>query len=74
MTAAAATPKPAAPDDVLGFWAEKLRGSAYVAPSSLSISLANELLRRGLVVIDDLRRRGIAFTFTPSAHPMKIGA
>lgn len=74
MTAAASAPKPASATDVLAFWAEKLRGSAYVAPSSLSISLANELLRRGLVATDDLRRRGIAFTFTPSAHPMKIGA
>ena len=69
MEAAAAAPapsKPASADAVLGFWAEKLQGAAYVAPSSLSISTANELLRRGLVAIDDLRRRGIAFTFMPA--------
>ena len=65
---APAAPAPASPDDVLAFWADKIRNASFVAASAIKIDMANELLRRGLVAVDDLRRRGIAFTAAPAAR------
>lgn len=65
MKAAALQPKPEAPasqDSILAFWAERLNAGAFVAASSIKISLANALIQRGLVSSEILRSRGIAFT------------
>lgn len=44
----------------LDFWAEKLNGSAYVAPSAIKPELAREMLAAGLVTPEKLKERGIA--------------
>jgi len=52
----------ASPEDVLTFWADKIRNAPFVAASSVKVGEANEMLRRGLVTVDQLRRWSIAFT------------
>lgn len=60
---AKASETPAAPaGDWFASMAEKIKTLAYVHPSAVTIQRANELLKRGLVCTDDLRRHGIAFT------------
>lgn len=53
---------PASAGDWFASMAEKIKTLAYVHPSAVTIQRANELLKRGLVGTDDLRRHGIAFT------------
>lgn len=53
----------ATPEQMARFWAEKLRAGSYVAPSSLSLRIADLMLVLGLVAPSDLRGRGIAFTY-----------
>lgn len=48
--------------EVLSFWAEKLNAGRFVAPSSISISVADDLIREGLVAAEIMRSRGIAHT------------
>ena len=48
--------------EVLSFWAEKLNAGSFVAPSSISISVADDLIREGLVAAEIMRSRGIAHT------------
>ena len=58
----------ASPEDVLTFWADKIRNAPFVAASSIKVGDANEMLRRGLVTVDQLRRWSIAFTAAPAAR------
>lgn len=47
-------------EEVLAFWAERINGPAFVAASSVSASLARDLVAAGLVAPERLRERGIA--------------
>lgn len=62
---AATTAQPAAlwPDgckDLIEFFGRKIAAGKPVSPAAVSIPMAREMLARGLVTADDLRRRGIA--------------
>lgn len=65
MSAAARQPQaapPASHDEMKAFWAEKLNTEAFVAPSSISVAMATDLIRSGLVPAARLRSRGIAYS------------
>lgn len=53
--------KPASTEtEVLAFWAERINGGGYVAPSSITPITARRLIELGLVQPETLKQRGIA--------------
>lgn len=55
-----AAPTKATEADVLAFWAERINGDGFVAPSSITPITARRLVEAGLVQPETLKRRGIA--------------
>jgi hypothetical protein len=58
-----ARPTPAWPEDcrdMIEFFGRKIAAGEFVSPVAVTIPMAREMLARGLVKPDDLRRRGIA--------------
>jgi uncharacterized protein YdaU (DUF1376 family) len=64
MDRALARPAPAAApatiEDMIEFWAAKLNGDGYVAPSAVKPDLARAMMAAGRVTPEKLRERGIA--------------
>ena len=64
MDRALATPAKSAPpatqEQMISFWADKVMGDGYVAPSAVNPLLARAMIDAGLVTPERLKERGIA--------------
>lgn len=47
-------------EDLCSFWAAKINGDGFVAPNSVTASIAREMVERKLVTPEKLKERGIA--------------